>query len=396
MPDLRPFRGLRYDSATVGDLSALICPPYDVISVAERAQLAWRHPANAVHVELPASYEDAAARFARWQADGTLRRDAQPLIYVYEQRYELADAQPRRARGFLCRLRLEPTSGAGGVRAHEHTMAGPKQDRFQLLRAVRANLSPVVLLFEAPGAPSVDSLLDELTAGAPAVDASDDAGTSHRLWLADPASTPAAELLISVAAAGPLTIADGHHRYQTALRYCAEVGGDGSDKVLALLFEATTGGLSVLATHRLIKAPGVDIAARAASAFDAERVQRDRVVPAASGEIGVLAAGISARLRSPRALPDALDVSVLDGAYPALLGATEPELTAQGRISYTQDASAALAAVDSGQADAAFLLAPTPVAAVLAAAAAGEVMPPKSTFFYPKAATGLVFSSLAP
>jgi uncharacterized protein (DUF1015 family) len=386
----------------VADYSAVICPPYDVISTADRAVLAARHPANAVHVELPATYAEAHRLFEAWQADGTLRRDDRALIYVYEQGYRLADGRPRTARGFLCRLRLEPTASGSGVRAHEHTMSAPREDRFRLLSAVRANLSPVILLYQAgPDLPAGD-LLVALTDAPPDVEAVDDAGVSHRLWLVDPARSATAATLLAGVARLPLTIADGHHRYQTALRFCAEVGGAGADEVLALLFEAGSGGLAVLATHRLVKAVDGDVLDQAAAFFDVTAgVSAVAAVPTESGDIGVWTRSGGARLRRRDRQPTqspvrGLDVSVLADALPRLVGADLDGLTAAGRISYTQDAGAAVAAVDAGAADAAFLLAPTPIGSVIEVAAAGEVMPPKSTFFFPKAATGLVFNPLAP
>jgi uncharacterized protein (DUF1015 family) len=386
----------------VADYSAVICPPYDVISSADRAVLAARHPANAVHVELPASYDEAHRLFEAWQADGTLRRDDRALIYVYEQQYRLADGRPRTARGFLCRLRIEPTAPGSDIRAHEHTMSAPKEDRFRLLSAVRANLSPVILLYQAGADLPAGDLLAALTGRAPDIEAVDDAGISHRLWLVDPTgSAQAADLLAGVARL-PLTIGDGHHRYQTALRFCAEVGGAGADEVLALLFEASSGGLSVLATHRLVKAVEGDVLDRAAALFDVTAgVSAGAAVPSEPGEIGVWTRHGGARLRrregrSTQSPVSGLDVSVLADALPRLVGADVDALTAAGRISYTQDAGAAVAAVEAGDADAAFLLVPTPITSVIEVAAAGEVMPPKSTFFFPKAATGLVFNPLAP
>jgi uncharacterized protein (DUF1015 family) len=385
----------------VADYSAVICPPYDVISTADRAVLVARHPANAVHVELPASYDDAHRLFEAWQADGTLRRDDRALIYVYEQRYRLADGRLRTARGFLCRLRLEPTGPGSDVRAHEHTMSAPKEDRFRLLSAVRANLSPVILLYRAGPDLPAGELLTALTVAAPDVEAVDDAGVSHRLWLVDPAiSAPAATLLAGVARL-PLTIADGHHRYQTALRFCAEVGGAGADEVLVLLFEASSGGLSVLATHRLVRATAGNVLEQAAALFDVTTgLGAVAAVPTEPGEIGEWTKTGGARLRRRQRAPaqspvSELDVSVLADALPRLVGADVDGLTAAGRITYTQDAGAAVAAVDAGEADAAFLLAPTPISSVIEIAAAGDVMPPKSTFFFPKAATGLVFNPLA-
>ena len=214
VPVLRPFRGLRYAAPAVTDYSAVICPPYDVISPAAREQLALRSPVNAVHVELPASYDEAGRLFAAWQANGTLRRDEREMLYVYEQRYRLADGVERTARGFMCRLRLEPAAADSGVHAHEHTMSAPKEDRFRLLSAVRANLSPVILLYEAsPDLPATD-LLSALTGGLPDEEALDDGGVRHQLWAGRCFSQPGG----GVAAAGGQPVADDHRRWPPPLR----------------------------------------------------------------------------------------------------------------------------------------------------------------------------------
>jgi uncharacterized protein (DUF1015 family) len=427
VPLLRPFRALRYDPRAVRDLGAVVCPPYDIISAADREQLAAQHSRNAVHLELPRSYTEAVRLFDSWQTDGTLRRDPQASIYIYEQTYQLGERR-RTARGFYCRLRLEPLGARGGVRAHERTLAAPKEDRYQLMKAVHANLSPIVLLYEEPAA-SGDSagLLDRLTSARPAAEAVDTAGVRHRLWAVDPLASGDADSLLRLAASGPLTIADGHHRYETALRFRDEhrpsAMADASpiDDVLALLYEARSGGLTVLPTHRVVGG-GVDInrlLAAAADLFtvttsqDGEWIQAQLAgpqLPAAafgSGRLGLWSRAGGALLEVDRSaieglLPpgasDALrtlDLSVLSVALERLVGATASDLAASGRMVYTKDARHAMALVDGGQADACFLLPATPVEAVLAVAAAGEVMPEKSTYFHPKAATGLVFNPLA-
>jgi uncharacterized protein (DUF1015 family) len=429
LPQLLPLRALRYDSRAVPDLAAVLCPPYDVISPAERARLAARDAHNAVHLELPAEpaagstatdrYAAAGRLFADWQATDVLRLDAQPALYVYEQLYRLpADgAVGRRARGFFCRLRLEPPGG--GVRRHERTLAGPKEDRLRLLRAVRANLSPVLLLYAdgAAGARSA-ALLDELAAGAPAAQATDDAGTLHRLWPADPA-TAAGGALVGMAAAGPLTIADGHHRYETALRYADEVrardagaAAAAADVVLALLFDAASGGLTLLPTHRLVHClPAAESLPDAAAELFTLESQDDgdvlarRVADAGPGTLGLWtraggfvlrprAAALAEHLPAGSAALRSLDVSVLGAALRRLVGEDPDRLAEAGRLSYTKDAADGLAQVADGRADACFLLAATPVESVLAVAGASELMPPKSTYFVPKAATGLVFNRL--
>ena len=422
MPELVPFRGLRYDALAVPDLGDLLCPPFDVISPSERASLAARDARNAVHLELPEAddharspYEAAARRLATWRADGTLRRDDRPLVYVYEQEYVLPAGNTERARGFFCRLRLELFGVASGVRPHEATMSGPKEDRFRLLSAVRANISPVLLLFDddAGGLRSA-GLLDDLTGVPSEIEAIGPGGARQRLWLVDPATSPAASALLAIAGARPLTIADGHHRYETALRYQrAPDAPEDAAYVLALLYDAHSGGLSLLPWHRLLRGidPGalVDAASRWFSVEQVESSDRLLAALAASSEAGVIGLWtpeMGAILRVDRQqvgrlLPAGaseslrwLDVSVVSSTLREMIGTDPGQLSADGRLTYTSDARDAVRAVDEGRASAALLLRPTPIDAVLAVAAAGEHMPAKSTFFHPKAATGLVFNEL--
>ena len=450
MPDIRPFRGLRYDPLNVPDLGAVLCPPYDIIEPDQRARLAARDPRNAVHVELPvgvpggnpqAAYQHAAATFGKWQADGTLRRDDRPLVYVYEQRYSLADGGGQVAdggrqvadggeqvvRGFFCRLALEQFGPASGVRAHERTMAAPKEDRYRLLSAVRANLSPIVLLFDDADGTASTGLLERLTQGRPDQEGLDDGGVRHRLWAVDPAASEDAAALLGLAGREPLTIADGHHRYETALAYRDEqrasvsAPGSAADYVLALLFDAQSGGLSVLPTHRVVRGvPESDAfltaleelftVTRQRRSEDLLSVLRRPAVAATewgSGRLGVWTRGGGALVEVDRERIDgllpagrsealrALDVTSLSVCLERLIGRSASDLAADGRMVYTKDPHQAVELVDSGQADAAFVLAPTPIDAVLAVAAAGEQMPEKSTYFHPKAATGLVFNPLA-
>lgn len=411
------------------DLSAVLCPPYDVISPAERERLAARDPRNAVHVELPVGdsmaalspYEAAATTFAAWLADGTLRRDDDPLIYVYEQRYSGADGSELAARGFFCRLTLESYGPGSGVRAHESTMGGPREDRFRLMSAVAANLSPVLFLFDdhQHGA-TADQLMQSITAAEPQVQAIGPGGLINRLWLADPSQSDAARELLRIAGGAPVTIADGHHRYETALRYRDTVGPPTATHVLALMFEAHTGGLALLPWHRLLAGVGgAELLAAAADWFAITPVADARQLVADLGGIGV---GFTAadspqefglwtraggalltvdRARVERVLPPSasetlrwLDVSVLSSTLSQMTGSTSEALAADGRLSYLSSAIDAVAEVEAGRTDAAFLLRSTPIEEVLAVAEAGEHMPAKSTFFHPKAATGIVFNPL--
>ena len=298
MPDIRPFRALRYDGASIADPALVVAPPYDVIGPAERERLLARHPANVVRLDLPgedagdepdARYRRAAKTLAAWRSDGTLHKDPHPSIYVYEQAYRVPGSDVARTqRGFFARLRLESFGTDGGVLPHERTMAGPREDRYKLLRATGVNTSPIVGLYDdaaGVGAP----VLDALTARRADLDVIDDDGTEHRLWAvaADGDDAAAVAPLLAVAAAGPLTIADGHHRYETALRYRDERRMSRSceedpafDYVLTLFIDAAGQALTVLPTHRVVRGLGDGgVAAMLDRLDDLFEVERDVSAP---------------------------------------------------------------------------------------------------------------------
>ena len=436
VPDIRPFRALRFDADAVGDLAAVISPPYDVISPAQQAELARRNPRNVVRLDLPldapgdepeSKYRRAARDFAAWRSDGALRKDRESSLYVYEQTYRVpgSDAE-RRQRGFFGRLRLEPLGE--GILPHERTLSGPKEDRYRLLRATGVNFSPVVVLYRDSAGHAAAHAIERLAGGMPTTDVVADDGVRHRLWQVaanDPDLGPTLEALRATAAAAPVTIADGHHRYETALRYHDERHRDRAvceeapfDFLLAL-FLAIDEPLTVLPTHRVVRggASGDALVERAASLFDVEPVESAGALAAAfrpgeggapagatgTGRFGLWTGGRGAILRARRdafePLVDRsaseclrwLDVSLLAIALERLAGLDRGATTAGGRLEYTKDAAEAVAIVERGDAHSAFLLDPTPVEAVLDVAAAGRLMPQKSTYFYPKPATGLVF-----
>jgi uncharacterized protein (DUF1015 family) len=284
------------------------------------------------------------------------------------------------------------------------------------MKAVHANLSPVLFLYNDDElGRAAAGLVAELTTAEPLVEAIGPGGLRNRLWLADPAASKAAQALLDLAGARPVTIADGHHRYETALRYCAEMGGDdASGYLLALLYEAHSGGLALRPWHRLLR--GVDESA--VSALDQwfeptnkstpEELLRDLDKSPADkpGVFGLWTASggslLEARPGAASALPSAaaseaegrLDVSVLSATLSRMFGTPTETLAADGRLTYATDAGEAIGDVQAHRADAAFLLRPTPIEDVLAVAEAGDYMPAKSTLFYPQAATGLVFNPL--
>ena len=229
MPEIRPFRALRYDPEVAGDPAALVAPPYDVIGPDLHRELLARHPRNAVRLDLPQvvpgedpdeRYRRVARTLAAWRQDGTLRKDPKPSVYVYEQAYRVPGTTvDRTQRGFFARLRIEPFGPGSGVLPHEKTLSGPKEDRYRLMRAAGINTSPVVALYEDAGGTAA-SALAAVTAGTPAMDVTDDDGVRHRVWaVPDEGEGSIAARLCAVAGAGPVFIADGHHRYETAVRY---------------------------------------------------------------------------------------------------------------------------------------------------------------------------------
>ena len=455
VPNLRAFRALRYDPVRVGDLGAVLCPPYDIISAGDAELLRARDPHNAVRLELPrpfdgedddSRYRAAARTLAEWRSDGTLRKDRRPTVTIHEMRAKLPGTRGETvARAFLARLKLEPFGPGAGVLPHERTMSGPKEDRFRLLKATGANLSPIVLLRGGDSA-STGALLDRLTARPPDAEAVTDDGVRHLLWVVDgpdphddESGRASAELegeaadvaaLLAQAAERPLTIADGHHRYETALRYREERGRNRAcesdpawDYVLALVYgvsEAPT----VLPTHRVVRdgPAGEDLLTAAAQWFTVERLSgrsellarmesgapdpRTAGAEESSGRFGVWSGGVAAILTARRDVLELvlsrhlspvsrwLDVNVLAFALERLVGVGAAALASGGRLEYTKDAGEAIDLVTGGSAASAFLLDPTPVASVIAVASAGEVMPQKSTYFQPKAPTGLLFGPL--
>ena len=237
MADIEPLRALHYDLDRAGPLGDLVAPPYDVIDAEQRAALVARSSHNVVEVDLPEGdqpYERAAERFAQWQADGIVVRDAQPALWAHEQRYSGPDGVTRTRRGFFARVRVEDY-GPGRIRPHERTHPGPKEDRLRLTRATRANLSPIFSLYSDPQGRAWGAL-EPATKSPPWGEVRDGDGTVHRVWrVTDPAAIAAArEALNGV----ELLIADGHHRYETARAYAEEVGGEGGHRYVLMCLVA--------------------------------------------------------------------------------------------------------------------------------------------------------------
>jgi uncharacterized protein (DUF1015 family) len=412
MADLQPLRTLRYEPAAVGSLGDVIAPPYDVIDDAMRAELAARSPYNVVHVDLPPSYDQAAATMRDWRERGVLVQEDEDAVWVLRQDYDAPDGSRRSRTGFFARVRVDEY-GPGRIRPHERTHPGPKEDRLRLTRATRTNLSPIFSLFPDPNA--VAERATEQIAGTEPFASVD----GETLWRTTDDDL-IAELQMALADA-ELLIADGHHRYETARVYAEEVGGDGEHRyVLMLLCALSDPGLLVFPTHRLLTGLKDDTEKQIAirdvlrENFEIDELSDTRELepPAGDGRVSFgymdsffkrpFRATLKDQAIADRALPGMpeayrrLDTAVLEAlVLRGALKMSEDDISHLRGLHYSKDLADAIEAVESGRADAGFFMRATPVEQVREVAAEGESMPPKSTYFYPKVPTGLVFNPLA-
>jgi uncharacterized protein (DUF1015 family) len=395
MPEFAPFRGIRYTDEA-GPLDRLIAPPYDVVGDAEQADLEGRSPANAIRVELPRPsggldrYQTAAQVMSEWVAEGLVATDDRPAFYVYRMGFRDETGRPRQTGGVLGALKLSPPDG-GEILPHERTTAKALGDRLELLRATRANLSPIWALSLAQG---LSGLCEP--PGPPDGRATDDDGVHHRIWKLDQPGL--IEAVSTAVASTPVLIADGHHRYQTALAYQAErreaaQAAPGDDYLLTYVVELNEEQLDVRAIHRLVRgsdpAEVKDVLARHFELFEAGAVDEtvaNRMVDA--GALTLLTPDGTWFLRPTEATETAaehdLDSSRLDVALADLPGA---------EVSFQHGWDHVAAAVAEGGTTG-VLLRPATVDQIASVAHGGERMPPKTTFFYPKPRTGLVYRGL--
>jgi uncharacterized protein (DUF1015 family) len=417
MAEVRPLRALHYDLAAVPSLADVTAPPYDVIDADLRRELLERSSLNVVEIDLPQApegedpYEHAGETLQEWTLEGILTADREDAIWPMTQEYTTPDGSRRTRRGILARVRVTDY-GPGKVRPHERTQPGPKEDRLRLTRATRHNMSPIFSLYAGDAWGAVEAA----TSGEPWGEVTDADGTVHRIWrVAEP---EALEAVTEALADSELLIADGHHRYETARTYADEIGGEGPHcYTLMCLVSLDDPGLTVFPTHRLIT--GLDpsqyepLGAGLKQLFDVEEVELAELDPTGEEGVGVfgyvdshLKRGFRLRLRDTARLdealasrPDAyrrLDAVILETlVLKGILGMTEDDIAAKRGIAYSKGTDDALARVESGSADCAFLLRPTPVEQVREVAAEGETMPPKSTYFFPKVLTGLGFNPLS-
>lgn len=434
MADILPFAGVRYDAARLGvPLADLVAPPYDVISPAEQSALYDKHPANVVRLILGREedkYEQAGTQFRAWLSDGTLVTETDPSIYVYRQSFKdplTGEPSPERI-GLVCLLKLEEY-GTGTVLPHEKTLTGAKADRLSLLRATGAQFESIYGLYSDPDK-TVQSFLGEYDDREPVLEQVDDViGSSHAVERIDDAS--AVMVLREFLADKPIFIADGHHRYETALNYRREVRAAhpewdsipiAADYILITLTAFEDEGLLVLPTHRLVRGVDPETVARLPETL----VSQFTVTPidAEDLEAAVEEASREGRIAFGVVLPGANYLATLNAASEELaglvpgdqsdavkrlpvtllhsliienhLGIGAAALAAASQISYTRDTNEAITQVAQGGAQAAFLLPRPSVQDVRDVSLAGDVMPQKSTFFFPKLLSGLILRDLTP
>jgi uncharacterized protein (DUF1015 family) len=338
MAVVKPFRAERYDESKAGPLERLVAPPYDVLSPEQREEYLARSPYNVVHLTLPDSEEQAGRDIAAWREEGVLARAPEPGYWLLSQDYVGPDGVSRTRTGLVASLRAEPYE-SGVVLPHERTHRGPKEGRLRLLRATRTQLEPIFLLYEGDPLEPPDRAPDLQSGG-------------DKLWrVEDAPSFESTELLI----------ADGHHRYETAVAYAQE---GGSPYLMVVFVPTKQEGLTIFPTHRM----AAHVNGARGTPIDEPGDELPGVVLYRDGKYELLSG-------------DGLDVEVVEQIAP------------EG-VTYTPQRADAVATVDRGDAEAAFLLRPTRIEDVWAVARRGETMPQKSTYFYPKLTSGLLFHPL--
>jgi uncharacterized protein (DUF1015 family) len=424
-----PFHGLRYNRDKAGDLNLVMTQPYDKISSEMQRDYYGRSPFNVVRItknsekneDGETTYPDAAATFERWISEGLLVPDPKPAIYAYFREYEV-EGEQRCQKGFIALLDL--AHAAGGILPHERTLAEPKADRLRLMRATESNDDLIYMLFTDDRLVT-DQILDEAASRLPPdIEVKDDFGAIHRVWLVTEAQ--ALKKMRDAMVPEELFIADGHHRFETSVAFMNECrsrgwrpgGPESFDKRMVACFNSAAPGITILPTHRLV--PSLDSASflrRAGQYFQTRKMKSPEALWGAMKEgrgrehvFGFFGADIrrpwlltlkeEAKV-DPLMLAHGeayrhLDASILHTLLlESILGIDEAKLVAQTHVEYARDREACIRAVNDGKHQAAFFLNPTTVEQMQRVALLGERMPQKSTDFYPKLLTGLVFMKMS-
>ncbi len=426
MAEVLPFKALHYDLGKVGSLDAVAAPPYDVIDAPQRQALLERSPYNAVAIDLPKPfdppdpdsdpsgdpYAEAAARIESWKAEGALVQDDAPSLWALTQDYTAPDGNSYSRNGILARVRVEDYE-SGTVRPHERTHPGPLLDRLELTRATGYNLSPIFSLSTVDAWPLIEEILGPLPD--PWGQVTDADGTVNRLWRIDDPRVHAA--VTERLAGAQLLIADGHHRYETARAFRDEVGGEGPHNyTLMSLTGLDDPGLTVFPTHRLLSGFADDserqqrLGNGLRELFEVTEVAREEIDPAGEDGVGVFGlydafhkrafrlrlkdlAEVDRRLEGKPESYRRLDSAILETlVLKGLAGMSDHDIDERDGLEYAKTVDDALRLVDEGSYDVAFIQRGVPVEQVKDICNTDTVMPPKSTFFFPKVMTGYAFN----
>ncbi|MFQ5736132.1 MAG: DUF1015 domain-containing protein [Thermodesulfobacteriota bacterium] len=441
MAEIVPFRGVLYNSGKVGELRGVMAPPYDVISPGKQDELYTRHPNNIVRLILGKSgpedteesnrYSRAAADLKEWMDSGVLTKDQRPAIYYYKQTFSLPGGGKQTRKGFIARSRLEEFGK--GIRPHEKTLSGPKADRLKLMQACKVNLSCIFSLYSSPRL-EINTALDNATAGLePIIDVVDDDGIENILWRVDDPEIIA--LVTESMKSKALFIADGHHRYETALNYrnmmrereANPTGDEPYNYVMMYFSNMDDEGMTIWPTHRVIHSlkdfDGAAFLAECGRYFDIEEfpcagadeagararfLERLVSVGEEKTSLGLHVKGVDVyyllTIKSKDVMDEVfgdtipevfkgLDVTVLHSlVFSRILGLTQEAQERQENLIYVKSSAEALSAMKDEKNQLVFLLNATKIEQVKAVAEAGFVMPQKSTYFYPKLLSGLVIN----
>ena len=426
MAVIKPFKGMRFDTEKAGELKSLCCPPYDIISEEQRKEFVAQNEYNVIRLELPREGEDVYARAGEvldlWRSQGVLIYEDRPAIYVYEMEFNAYNKR-RSVKGIIARVKVEPFS-KGVILPHEFTLSKAKTDRFNLMKATNCNFSQIYALYMDSEHTTLNTI-DELSTGDAPYEFTDDDRITHRLWIITD------EAVIAKLCADfidrKLYIADGHHRYETALNYrdyCRENGiskeGDAQDYQMMYLVDMEHPGLVVFPTHRMVRdLPNFDkniVLDGCKEYFETEKfdsvgnmntllskkykegkkafafyVGKGEWYMLTLKDIGVM----SSVLPDLSAASQQLDVSVLHSLIlEKTMGIDKENMANQINLTYTKFFEEAIIKVDKGEFQCSFILNPTRVTEIRDVAAEGEKMPQKSTYFYPKMITGMVMNDI--
>jgi uncharacterized protein (DUF1015 family) len=382
MPKIQPFKALTY-SGGAGTWDTLCCPPYDVVSEDEQRVLENRNPYNAILLERPLGsdpYQTAKKRLDDWLTRGILCRDKQPAYYMIEMDFSV-NKKIYTLRGFTAQLELSPFS-ENKVLPHEETLSGAKADRLELMKATGCNFSAIYCLYNDCGA--AGEVLSAVSSISPDIDFTMPDGVTHRLWRITDENLQAK--LTAALEDRQVFIADGHHRYETALKYRESAGGD---FIMATLVDMSDPGLVVLPTHRVVYGCAPDAPERFIAAMNGKETP---LTEPQNGSIIMYHKGKSYLFAYDS---DGLDVETLHNQIlEPYFGIDKKAMSAQKNLTYTRDINEAVRMVDSGEGQCAFILAATKISQIRDISLAGCKMPQKSTYFYPKLITGLGFNEV--